>query len=115
MDRTNPWLDWAVELQAMAQAGLHFGTDPYGRERYERIRAIAAEMISLQADIPLEKARDLFCCETGYQTPKLDTRAAIFQDGKILLVRENTGRWSLPGGWVDVNVSVKENAVKEVR
>lgn len=115
MDRTNPWLDWAVELQAMAQAGLHYGTDPYGRERYERIREIAAEMVSRQADIPLEKTRDLFCCETGYQTPKLDTRTAIFQDEKILLVRENDGRWSLPGGWVDVNVSVKENAVKEVR
>ena len=33
MDRTTPWLDWAVELQAMAQAGLYYGTDPYGRER----------------------------------------------------------------------------------
>ena len=115
MDRTTPWLDWAVELQAMAQAGLYYGTDPYGRERYERIRAIAAEMVSFQADIPLEKTRDLFCCETGYQTPKLDTRAAVFQDGRILLVRENDGRWSLPGGWVDVNVSVGENTVKEVR
>ena len=51
----------------------------------------------------------------SYQTPKLDTRAAIFQDEKILLVRENDGRWSLPGGWVDVNVSVKENTIKEVR
>ena len=115
MDRTTPWLDWAVELQAMAQAGLYYGTDPYGRERYERIRAIAAEMVRFQADIPLEKTRDLFCCETGYQTPKLDTRAAIFQDEKILLVRENDGRWSLPGGWVDVNVSVGENTAKEVR
>ena len=57
----------------------------------------------------------LFCNETGYQTPKLDTRAAIFHDGKILLVRENDGRWSLPGGWCDVNVSVGENTVKEVR
>ena len=115
MDRTNPWLDWAVELQALAQAGLYYGADPYDRERYERIRDIAAEMVGLQADIPLEKARDLFCCETGYQTPKLDTRAAVFQEEKILLVRENTGRWSLPGGWVDVNVSVKENVLKEVR
>ena len=58
---------------------------------------------------------DLFCRETGYQTPKLATRAAVFQDGRILLVRENDGRWSLPGGWVDVNVSVGENTVKEVR
>lgn len=115
MDRTNPWLDWAVELQALAQAGLYYDTNPYERERCERIRAIAAEMVSLQADIPLEKTRDLFCCETGYQTPKLDTRAAIFRGERILLVRENDGRWSLPGGWVDVNISARESAVKEVR
>ena len=115
MDRTTPWLDWAVELQAMAQAGLYYGTDPYGRERYERIRAIAAEMVSFQADIPLEKTRDLFCCETGYQTPKLDTRAAIFQGETVLLVQETDGRWSLPGGWCEVNLSVGENTVKEVK
>lgn len=59
--------------------------------------------------------KELFCNETGYQTPKLDTRAAIFQNQKILLVRENDGKWSLPGGWVDVNVSVKENIIKEVK
>ena len=114
-DHTTPWLDWAVELQALAQAGLHYGASLYDRQRYQRIRDIAAEMVARQGDIPLEKARDLFCCETGYQTPKLDTRAAIFQDGKILLVRENDGRWSLPGGWVDVDVSVRENVLKEVR
>lgn len=109
------WLDWAVELQSLAQAGLTYGKDVYDRERYERIREISAEMIAHKAEIPVEIVKDLFCNETGYQTPKLDTRAAIFQDGKILLVRENNGKWSLPGGWVDVNVSVKENTIKEVR
>ena len=72
-------------------------------------------MIHTQTDIPLEKVKDLFCNEVGYQTPKLDTRAAIFKDDKILLVKENNGTWSLPGGWVDVNVSVKENVIKEVK
>lgn len=115
MDHSEPWLDWAVELQSIAQAGLYYGKDRFDRERYQRVREIAAQMLSHKTGISPEKVQDLFCCETGYQTPKLDTRAAIFQDGKILLVRENTGRWSLPGGWVDVNVSVKENAVKEVR
>ena len=109
------WLDWAVELQSLAQAGLTYGKDVYDRERYERIREISAEMIAHKSEIPVEIVKDLFCNETGYQTPKLDTRAAIFQDGKILLVRENNGKWSLPGGWVDVNVSVKENTIKEVR
>ena len=115
MEHRPQWLEWVVELQALAQAGLHYGKDPFDRERYQRIREIAAEMAARQGDVPLEKVRDLFCCETGYQTPKLDTRAAVFQEGKILLVRENDGRWSLPGGWVDVNVSVGENTVKEVR
>lgn len=109
------WLQWAVELQSIAQAGLTYGRDAYDRERYERVRSIAAEMVAHQTEIPIEKVKTLFCGETGYQTPKLDTRAAIFEDGKILLVRENDGKWSLPGGWVDVNLSVKENTVKEVR
>ncbi len=114
MDQREQWLAWAVELQSLAQAGLHYGKDPFDLERYERIRSIAAEMVSLQGEIPLDKVKDLFCCETGYQTPKLDTRAAIFQNGKILLVRESSGLWSLPGGWVDVDISVKENVIKEV-
>lgn len=115
MNEKQKWLDWAVELQSLAQAGLFYGRDAYDRERYQRVREIAAEMVAQQSELPVERVRGLFCNETGYQTPKLDTRAAIFEDGKILLVRENDGRWSLPGGWVDVNVSVGENAVKEVR
>lgn len=70
-------------------------------------------MIACKADISVEKARDLFCCETGYQTPKVDTRAAVFQDGRLLLVHESNGTWSLPGGWCDVDQSVAENTVKE--
>ncbi len=115
MNRNERWLEWAVELQSLAQAGLTYGKDVYDKERYERIRDISAEIMSYKTEIPFEKVKDLFCNETGYQTPKLDTRAAVFENDKILLVRENNGKWSLPGGWVDVNVSVKENAVKEVK
>lgn len=115
MDNNTEWLSWAVELQSIAQAGIYYGKDPYDKERFERIREIAAEMIARQSEIPVAKVKDLFCSEIGYQTPKLDTRAAVFQNGKILLVKENNGTWSLPGGWVDVHVSVKENTVKEVK
>ena len=109
------WLDWAVELQSLAQAGIAYGKDSFDIERFERIREIAAEMISYKSAIPMDKVKDLFCSEIGYQTPKLDCRAAIFQDGKILLVQEKNGTWSLPGGWCDVNLSVKENVIKEVK
>ena len=115
MGKDKLWLDWIIELQSLAQAGLTYGKDVYDKERYERIREISAEMMSCIADAPPEKIKDLFCDEAGYQTPKIDTRAAIFQNEKILLVKEKNGRWSLPGGWCDVNVSVAENTVKEVR
>ena len=109
------WLEWAKELQFIAQAGLTYTKDLFDKERFERIREIAAEIVSLQSKRPLAKVKDLFCNETGFQTPKLDTRAAIFKDNKILLVEENDGTWSMPGGWVDVMETVKSNTVKEVK
>ena len=115
MDKNKIWLDLIIELQSLAQAGLTYGKDIYDKERYERIREISAEMMSNIADVPLEKVKGLFCNEVGYQTPKIDTRAAIFKDNKILLVHENNGKWSLPGGWCDVNISVSENTIKEVK
>ena len=108
-------LDYAIRIQSIAQAGLQYGKDKYDRERYAELREIAAEMISAKTDISMEKVRDLFCNETGYQTPKIDTRAAVFIDGKILLVHENNGTWCLPGGWCDVDQSIASNTEKEVR
>ena len=115
MNQRQKWLDWAVELQALAQAGLFYSKDIYDIERFHRIRDIAAEMLTEPSGLPLDRVKDLFCNETGYQTPKLDTRAAVFQNGRILLVQETNGLWSLPGGWVDVDLSVAENTVKEVK
>lgn len=115
MEKNEKWLQWAVELQALAQAGLTYGKDIYDLERYQRIREISAEMVAYKSEIPKETVTDLFCSESGYQTPKLDTRAAIFENDKILLVHENDGTWCLPGGWCDVNISAAENVIKEVR
>ena len=109
------WLKWAIEIQSLAQAGLAYTDNVYDIERYERLREISAEILSEKSDISVEKVKVLFCNENGYQTPKLDTRAAIFKDNKILLTHENNGTWSLPGGWCDVLESVKSNTIKEVR
>ena len=115
MERRENWLRWAVELQSIAQAGLTYGRDRYDLERYARLREIAAEMLVQPSGLPLERVKDLFCNESGYQTPKLDSRAAVFREDRVLLVRENDGRWSLPGGWVEVDLSIGENTVKEAR
>lgn len=109
------WLKTAMEMQFIAQAGIEYTVNDFDRERFERLSEMAADIMSDYTDLPLKKAYDLFCSEKGFQTPKLDTRAAIFKDEKILLVKERDGRWSLPGGWVDVDQSICGNMIKESR
>lgn len=107
--------DLAIELQSLAQAGLYYGHDVFDRERYTRVREIAAELMGMRTDLPEETLKELFCADYGYQTPKVDTRAVIFRDGKLLLVRESDGKWSIPGGWCEVTMSPAESCVKEAR
>ncbi len=112
------WLVWTREMQAIAQTGLAFVKDPYDRERYEMLRALASRIMAGHTDTPAERIDALFVNETGYATPKIDVRGAAFDaQGRILMVREimDSGRWTLPGGWADVNLTAAENAVKEVR
>lgn len=109
------WLDWARELQAIAQTGLAYGKDPFDVERYERIRALAAEIAAQHTDFPAARIGDLFAQEVGHATPKIDARGVVFQDGRVLLVKERAdGRWTLPGGWVDVGEAPSEAVVREV-
>lgn len=109
------WLKWAIRLQALAQNGLAYSPNKFDVERFEEIREIACQMLEEPSGLPKEKIKDLFARENGYQTPKIDTRAAIFQDNKILLVQESDGRWALPGGWCDVDQSILSNTIKEVK
>lgn len=110
----SPWKNWAKELQFLAQSSLAYSKDKFDRERSERIREISCEMLAYKYDLSKEKIKEIFASETGYQTPKVETRAAVIKDDKILLVREQfDGRWALPGGYQDVNKSVRENVIKE--
>ena len=112
--KNDVWKKWAQELQFLAQCSLAYSKDKFDRERSERIRDIACEMLSYKYDLPIEKIKMDFASEIGYQTPKVETRAAIIKDDKILLVKEQLdGKWALPGGYQDVNVSIRENVIKE--
>jgi ADP-ribose pyrophosphatase YjhB (NUDIX family) len=108
------FMDWAREIQALAQTGRHYAQDNYQRDRCVRLMEIAAEMISENAGIeflPLAKA---FSAQIGYATPKIDVRAAVFKDQKLLLVRERIdGGWTMPGGWADVGDTPSKAAERE--
>jgi ADP-ribose pyrophosphatase YjhB (NUDIX family) len=111
------WLAWAREVQAAAQAGLTYAENPYDRERYTALRALAVRVLAEAGGADLSVVQNLFAGEQGYATPKIDVRGAVFDaDGRMLLVREASdgGRWTLPGGWCDVNLTASENVIKEV-
>ena len=108
-------LEWARRLQAIAQTGSAYeDTTVYDRERYAEVRRIAAEMLAADGDVDALDAR--LALEIGHATPKLDVRGVVFRDGELLLVRERAdGKWTLPGGWVEVGESPSEAVVREVR
>jgi ADP-ribose pyrophosphatase YjhB (NUDIX family) len=111
------WLVWARRIQALAQSGLAFTRDVYDRERYENLRLLAAEMMAAHSGGDPIRIEALFAEQSGYATPKVDVRGAVFDHaGRILLVREmaDGGRWTLPGGWADVNQSPSECVAREV-
>jgi len=110
-------LAWARKLQALAQTGLTYSKDPYDIDRYRNLRQLAAEMMAAGSTIaPPANLVDLFTCEMGYATPKVDVRAAVFAGGQILMVKERSdGGWTLPGGWADVGDSPSGSAVREVK
>ena len=112
------WLIWTRELQAIAQTGLAFNPNDYDRERYEMLRSLASRMMAAHTSAPADRIESLFAAETGYATPKVDVRGAVFDgDERLLMVREvaDGGRWTLPGGWADVNLTPVENVIKEVQ
>ncbi|ASK60771.1 ADP-ribose pyrophosphatase [Virgibacillus phasianinus] len=110
------WLEWEKRIQSLSQAGLAFSKDVYDIERYEELRAISVEIMEGYTGLEMEKVEELFTNETGYQTPKVDVRGAVFKDDKLLMVREKVDdRWSLPGGFCDIGLSPAENIVKEIK
>jgi len=110
------WLNWARRLQAIAQSGLTYCKDKFDIQRYEQIRAIAAEIMADGSGQDPARLEKLFAQQSGYATPKIDVRVAAFQDGRILLVRElEDGCWTLPGGWADVGEPPSVAAAREAR
>ncbi|HBK09195.1 MAG TPA: ADP-ribose pyrophosphatase [Acetobacteraceae bacterium] len=111
------WLIWAREIQAIAQTGLAFSKDPYDLDRFKALGRLAARIMADHTSADLSRIETLFEGETGYATPKLGVRGAVFDTaGRILMVREvvDGHRWTLPGGWADVNQTPAESVVREV-
>lgn len=109
------WVEWARELQALAQTGLHYAENEYQQERYRRVIEIAAEIVAGQSGMPFPQILDIYKQQMGYATPRVDVRGAVFRNGELLLVREiQDGGWTMPGGWADVGDIPSLAAEREV-
>ncbi len=101
----------------MAQTGLTFTRDPHDKERYEALRRLGSHIMAAHTAADLTRIEALFAAETGYATPKVGVRGAVFDaEGRLLLVREvaDQHRWSLPGGWAEVNQTPTQSVVREI-
>jgi len=108
------WLEWAREIQALAQTGDHYAANDFQRERYHRLAEIAAEIVSEHTALDSTGIMEIYLSQAGYATPKVDVRAAAFRGDKLLLVRERSdGGWTMPGGWADVGDAPSESAERE--
>jgi ADP-ribose pyrophosphatase YjhB (NUDIX family) len=115
--RNRQWIQWAQRLQAISQNGLTYAKDPFDLERFNQIRQIAAEILSSSDDPQItDSVLALFKSNFGYATPKVDVRAAVFDNNRILLVKERVDNaWTLPGGWADIGDAPSVAAIREVR
>jgi ADP-ribose pyrophosphatase YjhB (NUDIX family) len=109
-------LEWVRRAQAIAQNGLSFSRDPFDRERYTELQSLLTQLLARELKIPETTTRAFWEGEYGYATPKVDVRGAVFDGDRVLMVRERSdGRWTLPGGWVDVNDAPAAAVEREIR
>jgi len=112
---SRPWLGWVQRLHAIARAGSAYSRDPHDLNRFAQVERVAAELVASHTGDDVDAVSEILRAQPGYLTPKVDVRAAVFDAGRILLVREKAdGRWSLPGGWADVGESPSQVVAREV-
>ena len=114
--QTPRWIGWAREIFSLSQAGLTYTKNPFDRARYERLQQITAEMIASETELDLQSVLTSFSMQAGYATPKIDVRAAVVKEGKILMVQEAAdSMWAMPGGWADLGDAPGSVAEREVQ
>ena len=110
------WLEWAREIQQLSQTGLAFAITEYEKKRYKRLTEITAEIVEHHTKLEKQNVEKVLMAQPGYATPKIDVRAAVIKDDKILLVQERSDkRWAMPGGWADVGDIPSEVAIRETK
>ena len=115
-DKIPQWLEWAREIQQLSQTGLAFAITDYEKKRYKRLIELTAEMVDYSTQLDKPAVEKVLMEQPGYATPKIDVRAAVINENRILLVQERTDNmWAMPGGWADVGDFPSQVAIRETK
>lgn len=105
----------ADELRAIALLGLRYAENAYDRERYERTLGLSARLVAALEQRSAAEVLGQFKDNLLHISPLAGAEAAVFRDGKLLLIRRHDdGLWALPGGLVDVGETLAEAAEREL-
>ncbi len=110
------WLEWAREIQQLSQTGLAFAKTDYEKLRYKRLIELTAEIVEHHTQLDRASVEKVLMKQPGYATPKIDVRAAVIKENRILLIQERTDNlWAMPGGWADVGDVPSNVAIRETK
>lgn len=108
-------LEIADELRAMAHMGLFYCKDPYDQHRYLKLLELSSELASMQTGLPLPEVQEAYLQNLTHVSPLVGADAVVMKDQTLLLIqRQDSGLWALPGGLIDVGESPAAAAVREL-
>lgn len=109
-------LNLIKRLKSISDIGLLYTQNDYDKERYSEILEVSYKLLHTITGQDIASLKQLYLETKEYPTAKVDVRALVIKDNKILFVKESTdNKWSLPGGWADIGYSPKEVIIKECK
>ena len=105
----------ADELRAIASLGLHFAEETSVTSRYQQALSASARLIGALEQRPTEAVLAQYESVGRRWGPMIAGCAAVFHDGRILLVKSRaTGIWELPGSLVPIEETLAESAERSL-
>tara|TARA_R110000744_G_scaffold94198_5_gene181855 strand:+ start:941 stop:1564 length:624 start_codon:yes stop_codon:yes gene_type:complete len=103
-------------IKALADTGLVYCEDDYNRERYQELRSIGLQLLSLMSDVPMKAWQEFLMPVADYPTPKVDVRGFVLNHkNQLLMAKESIdGKWTIPGGWADIGFTPSEMVIREI-
>jgi ADP-ribose pyrophosphatase YjhB (NUDIX family) len=117
-ERTQQLYHLADELRGIARIGLTYAQNGYDRERYERVLAAAAGIVTAtegRGEHETAGVLEVFRENLAHVSPIAGAEAVVVRNGRILLHRRaDSGLWAMCGGLAEIGETLAEAAAREL-